>query len=135
MIQRNEAVTIITSSENPLPSKSNEVPRMNRVSVPVSKTEEKQKSITVNLADSLDSERQRPGVRSSFLDYKQTVVDYQHDANETISQRNTRIRNRRGSFIWLPVFFANDLLHGLSSSPLSSPSPSSSSSSPPSSSS
>lgn len=70
---------------------------------------EKQASITNNIHN---SESQR-GVRSSFRDFRESVIDYHHDhIKETITERNIRVRNRRGAFRWLPVFFANDLLHG-----------------------
>ena len=73
-------------------------------------TSDKQASIKDNISRTFEHQS---SVRSSFLDFRESVIDYHHDhQKETITERNIRIRNRRGCLRWLPVFFANDLLHG-----------------------
>lgn len=110
--------TVITSETNPI---SNNLPLPARVTSPTSFTVNEnraiQSTIETNISNNHDSElsiRGRSSMRSKFLDFKDSVVDHSYDKNETINQRNVRIRNRRrGAFTWLPVIFGwNDLLHG-----------------------
>lgn len=114
--------TVITSETNPI---STNLPLPSRVtsasSITVNRTNNEnraiQSTIETNTSNNHDSElsiRERSSMRSKFLDFKDSVVDHSYDKNETINQRNVRIRNRRrGAFTWLPVIFGwNDLLHG-----------------------